>query len=128
VFNGDPEMSDHIFELVLKEKPIKLKGGDGFIKNYVIREFDGLGRDKYQEEVQKKVFKEEDGKSLYSTTGLAAFLLSQTLFEVTDGGAGRRPIPLSDIQSFPPIVVDALGAEAKILCGLDRTGEETKNV
>ena len=113
-------MSNLKFSLVLKELPVKLTGAAGVEKSYVLKELTGIQRDKFLNEMGKRL-KFEDGKIQQVTDfeGLQSNLLTLCLYDENDS-----LIPINTLQIWPAGVLTELFKAAQNISGLDLTEEE----
>jgi len=86
------------YSLKLKEDPIEIEGLDGVVKNYVLRELDGLQRDTYLDGIGSQMKFNAAGKTagLKSYKDLQASLLALCVYDDED-----KLVPLKDIQTWP---------------------------
>lgn len=113
------------FNLSLDELDVELEDPEtGDVVQYVLREMNGLARDKYLGFIGAKMNTSKDGDiKMTDYDGLQANLLSRCLFKLVDGK--REPVPFKLIQEFPARVQTALFNKAKEISGMDDDAEDT---
>ena len=114
------------FSLELVEIPVELENPEtGNVDEYVLREMNGTGRDKYLGYLGDKMDVNSQGDvKMKDYDGLQANLLSRCMFKIEDDGE-RSPVSIETIQSFPARVTTALFEKAKLISGMDDDAEET---
>ncbi len=117
-------MEKLVFELELKEIPVELTGVDGEAKPYKLKELSGKQRDRFLNDMGKRMtFKGGEASSITNFEGLQGGLLALCLHD--DEGA---LVSLEKIQEFPANVLTRLFEAAQKLSGLDvGAAEAAKN-
>lgn len=105
--------------LTLNVIPFKLKGRDGRVTEYEMREMDGTERDAYLNSVKKRM-KGQNGVTDFD--GLHAKLLSMCVYKMPNG----TRLAVAQIQTWPSSVQMKLFKSAQQMNGL-REDEATKN-
>lgn len=109
------------FDIELKKETVVIGG-----KKYELRELDGIGRDKHLADSAARSNYDGEGKfvSLKSGENMRAYLVHLSLFDESG-----KNVPVSEIQSWPSRVSEALHARAVELSGLNAktATEQAKN-
>jgi hypothetical protein len=120
-------MSTLSFDIELKEQPVELVNPDGTKKEYILKEMDGRGRDKYMNQLQSNmVMKDGKPQGLKDYEGMHSSLLVRTLFDKESGKAASKEF----IQGLPARVTAALFGASQTLNALSdspETEEAVKN-
>ena len=115
------------FDIELKEQIVELVNVDGSKKEYLLKEMDGSGRDKYMNQMQKNmVMKDGKPQGLKNFEGLYSELLTKTLFDKESSSFVSKEF----IQGLPARVSAALFTAAQTLNALNdipETEEAVKN-
>ena len=113
------------FDIELKEQPVELVSPDGTKKDYLLKEMDGRGRDKYMNQLQlNMVMKDGKPQGLKNYEGLYAELLTKTLFDKESGKFASKEF----IQGLPARVSSKLFTAAQTLNALNETPETEEAV
>lgn len=104
------------YKLVRKTQPVEIEFEDGQVRSYVLKELDGIQRDQYIANTQKRM-KIRDGKFVgwKDFEGLQAELISRSLFD-EEG----KVVPKQMIQKWPSGTISGLFTDAQKLSGLDQ--------
>lgn len=116
-------MPDIELDLAFVEKTVNIKDANGETKQYILRELDGKGRDKYMNSIQNRAKFDEAGKPIGAKNfdGILSGLLAMCLFD----GETKKLVPELTIQAWPARVQEVLFNEAKLLSKLeDVPGDE----
>ena len=129
-------MNDNVleFDLDLEEVPVKLKGKDGSVKEYVLVELDGSKRDEYLTAMGKRMKTVATGKfddkgkpvtitEIKDYKGLQAQLICMCLKNKATG----EVISFDDCQALPTKTQNALFKACQDINGLNDTENEAKN-
>ena len=125
--DGEKKEDDGVlrFSLSLDEIDVELEDPDsGETEKYILREMNGLARDKYLGFIGAKMNTHKDGEiQMTDYEGLQANLLARCLFKLIDGK--KEAVSFKTIQNFPARVQTALINKAKSISGRDDEAEET---
>lgn len=104
------------FSTTFKTEEIEIDG-----KNYVMRELNGTGRDKYIADSQGRITLDADRKvvGLPNMDGAEAFLISLVL-----SGPDGKPVAPDVIKDWPASVVTQLSTLAKEMSGLEAAAKK----
>lgn len=114
------------FSVVRKEVPVELQTAEGAVRNCVLLEMSGKGRDEYLNLMNKRMKFDAAGQPvrLSSFEGIQAALLARCLMDVD----ADEFLKEEEIQTFPASVINRLFEAAQELNGLDiQAKEEAKN-
>lgn len=102
------------FKLKRKHEEVTLEGVDGLERLYILHELNGLEREQYLSKVQSKaIIKGGETQGLKDCLGLETGLVALSL--KLDG----KPVPQSEIETWPAEVVAALSEKVKELSNLE---------
>lgn len=104
------------FSLEREEIPVRVGDVD-----YVLIELDGKERDRYLQDVGKRIRTNREGNAagVKNFDGMQAFLVSLSLKKEA-GGGDREDVPVTTIQKWPAKVVSALFDKARELSALGK--------
>lgn len=114
--------ADLDFDLELATKPVKLRGNDGRVIEYTLRELDGADRDKFLGMMhQRMVINPQTGvpTSIKSSEGIESRLIHLSLYD-----KDNVRVPQKVIESWPGQVQRKLFDAAQAISGLDKESEE----
>lgn len=114
--------NEEVYDLKLKEVPIKLKDANGIVADYYLKEIDGTARDQHMSDMANRFAIGPDGKptSLRNMSGMYASFLQVCLFKV----GIKEPLAMEFLQSIPASVQEKLYKKAQLLSGLGEEAEE----
>lgn len=113
------------FVLDFQQVPVTIRDPKtGQVTEYILRELDGLERDRYINSMKKRVTVAGKSATVTDFEGMQATLLSLTLCRV-DTGKGES---VETIQRWPARIQNALFIKATEISGLERSSAaEAKN-
>lgn len=121
----DELATEEIYDLVLEDIPVKVKGSDGVVRIFKMREADGTVRDAYMKDMMARMERGADGKPngvMKSVDGMHAFLLSRTMYD-----EHGKPVTEQMIQGWPSRVQSALFLKSQLHSQLrDKDVDEAK--
>ena len=116
------------FDVVLKEVPVSLKGADGVVIDYTLRELTGSQRAVYDESFDVKVEMDKDGVTKMSPGDSFKMFPAPKFLSMCLYDKQNKLVDEQLIGTFPSTAVDGMHKAALKLSGLDKESlEEAKN-
>ena len=122
-----------VYELELKNEPVKMKNADGVVLGYSLNELSGKERDKYLNTIAARTKTLPNGKStVHNFEGMQADLLLRSMLRTTNEEGETLAVSVKlkkeEIQAWPARVQSSLFKRAQKLSGLNeeekKEGEE----
>jgi len=111
-------MEELVFDLRLKEKPVKVTTTKGASAVYKLRELSAEQRDDYLSRFKDRMeIVNGEAKGVKDTKGLQIEFLAMCLYDEAD-----HLIPMAEIQKFPCSALVGLYKAAQVLSGFGEAG------